>query len=232
MKEQDYELLSQYLDGELAGPEAQVVRERLLAEPQLRATFERLRSVNNRVAEAFNAPGVETVPAQVTALLDNAETRGNPGTQARRAGWGLAVAASLLAAAGLLLAPDWRQPAGEDPQLAELLEHTPSRGQGWDTLPDGRQVRPLLSFQNKTGGWCREYLVSDAGITWRGVACRSAGNWSTEVLAAAQRPGTGSEYRPASAGDSDEIASFISTHAADIAISLEQEASIIARQWQ
>ena len=241
MTEQDYELLSQYLDGELAAPEAQKLRQKLIAEPLLRASLERLQKVNNRVKHAFDVPGADTVPARVVTMVKNARTRGGRLSQAQRAGWGLAVAASLVAASGLLLVPDWHQQTGdslalsadEDALLTYEFEYSPSRADGWDTLSDGRQVRPLLSFANKQGGWCREYLMSVEGATWRGVACRSTqGRWTTEVLSAETLGGSSNEYRPAGTPNSEQITLFIDTHSADIALSLEEEADLIVRNWQ
>jgi hypothetical protein len=240
MTEQDYELLSQYLDGELAAPEAQKLRKRLIAEPVLRASLDRLQKVNNRVKGAFDVPGADTVPPRVVTMLKNARTHGGRLSRQHRAGWGLAVAASLVAASGLLFIPDWRQQTGdslavsanEDALLAHELEYSASRADGWDTLSDGRLVRPLLSFANKQGGWCREYLMSVEGTTWRGVACRTEGLWATEVLSAEELGGSINEYRPAGVANSDQITLFIDTHSADIALSQEQEADLIARNWQ
>lgn len=240
MTEQDYELLSQYLDGELAAPEAQELRKRLIAEPVLRASLDRLQKVNNRVKDAFDVPGADTVPPRVVTMLKNARTRGGRLSQQQRAGWGLAVAASLVAASGLLLMPDWHQQtgnslavsAGDDALLTYEFEYSPSRADGWDTLSDGRQVRPLLSFANKQGSWCREYLMSVEGTTWRGVACRTEGRWTTEVLSAEELGGSTNEYRPAGAVTSDQITLFINTHSADIALSLEEEADLIVRNWR
>jgi hypothetical protein len=245
MTEQDYELLSQYLDGELAAPAAQELRKRLIAEPVLRASLDSLQKVNNSVKDAFDVPGADTVPARVVTMVQNARTRGGRLSQAHRAGWGLAVAASLVAATGLLLMPelmpDWRQQAGDslavstgdDAFLTFELEYSPSRADGWNTLGDGRQVRPLLSFANTQGGWCREYIMmSLEGSTWRGVACRTEGQWTTEVLSIEELAGSTNEYRPAGVANSDQITRFIDTHSADIAISLEEEADLIVRNWQ
>jgi hypothetical protein len=241
MTEQDYELLSQYLDGELAAPAAQELRKRLIAEPVLRASLDRLQKVNNRVKDAFDVPGADTVPPRIVTMLKNARTRSGRLSQQQRAGWGLAVAASLVAASGLLFMPDWHQQigdslaisAGEDALLTYELEYSPSRADGWNTLSDGRQVRPLLSFANTQGGWCREYLMSSAeGTTWRGVACRTEGLWATEVLSAEEPGGSSNEYRPAGVTNSDQITRFINTHSADIALSLEEEADLIVRNWQ
>ena len=49
MTEQDYELLSQYIDDELVAETAQTMRKRLLAEPELRAKFERMKEINSSV---------------------------------------------------------------------------------------------------------------------------------------------------------------------------------------
>ena len=234
MTEQDYELLSQYLDGELTAAAAQALRQRLLAEPELRAAFEQLKKVDDHVKSAFDIPGVEAVPARITQMLEN--TGPSSVSQGRRAGWGLAVAASLIAATALLLTPEWGQQPTDQPiadsLLANVLEHSPSRSAGWDTLADGRQVRPVLSFADSRGGWCREYLVSGEQGTWRGVACRGAGSWTTEVLSADALAGSASEYRPAGATSADQINVFIDTHSADVALSLQAEADLIARKWQ
>lgn len=232
MKELDSELLSRYLDGELPASEAQALRKRLLAEPELRQQFDQLRKVDQAVKVAFSQPGIDAVPAQVAHMVENAPVRRSTG----RRQLGLAVAASLVAAAGLLLSNGWQQSQqqfpGSDAQLAELLETTPSRATQWDALPDGRQVRPLLSFRSNTGTWCREFLVADAGAASRGVACREAGNWQTVVLSPAQLPMSADDYRPAGAAQADDVAAFINHNAADIPLSPQQEAELISRRWQ
>jgi hypothetical protein len=237
MTEQDNELLSQYIDGELAADTAQTMRKRLLAEPELRANFERMKEINNSVRNAFDVPGADTVPASALKALKSAETRSSALPRGNRAGWGLAVAASLVAATGLLLTPDWNQQPGNTPTadtlLATALEQTPSRGEGWDTLADGRQIRSLLSFPDTRGGWCREYLMSGEGGTWRGLACRSnEGQWTSEVLNAEIIPGAANEYRPAGTSNTDDISAFIATHSSGIALSLQAETDLIARNWQ
>ena len=230
MKDQDYELLSQYLDAELPAAETSELRLRLMAEPQLRATYDRMRSINDDVRETFNAPGADAVPLRVAKLLQSDNSVVN-----RRAGWGFAVAASLLAATGLLMNPEWRQSADKpgDTVLNVALDTTPSRGAGWETLSDGRKLRPVLSFAHRDGSWCREYLLLQNSQSWRGVACRSQGQWTNGVLNASQAlQGAGTEYRPAGADDVDTISAYIATHAAGIALSREQEFEQIEANWQ
>ena len=225
MTDRDIELLSRFIDGELERAEAQALRQRLLAEPELRSQLDRMKAVNNRVVQAFQVEGADAVPASVAARLQP--------RKARRHTWGLAVAATVVAAAGLMLAPQWQQEqdGNGDPLLANVLEVSTSRADGWDSLADGRKVRPVLSFSNQEGNWCREYLLSADGRAFRGVACRSDGQWRTEVLSAVALDGPAGEYRPAGAADADSVASYIHTHAADIPLSLQQESDLIARNW-
>ena len=126
MKEQDYELLSQYLDGELRGSAAQALRERLMAEPPLRAELERLQMINNRISEAFDFPGADAVPNHISKLLEEPARQAAP---QRRKTWGFAVAASLVAATGLLMMPDQGDTPNpqvpSDQLIAHLLEQAP-----------------------------------------------------------------------------------------------------------
>lgn len=230
MKHQDYELLSQYLDAELPAAATSELRLRLMAEPELRATYDRMRGINDDVHKAFNAPGADAVPQRIVRLLQNDSSAVN-----RRAGWGFAVAASLLAATGLLMNPEWRQSADKpgDTILNAALDTTPSRGDGWDTLSDGRKLRPVLSFAHRDGSWCREYLLLQDSQSWRGVACRSQGQWNNRVLDASQViQGSSTGYRPAEADDVDAISAFIATNAAGIALSRKQESEQIEANWQ
>lgn len=230
MKEPDTELLSRYLDGELPADEAQALRRRLLADPELRAQYDRLRQLDQAVKQAFAQPGIDAVPAHVTRMVANAPVRRAVGRH-----WGLAVAASLVAAAGLLLSNGWQpslQQFAEDAQLAGLLEATPSRAADWDLLPDGREVRPVLSFRSNSGAWCREFLLADGGASSRGVACREGGVWHTVVLSPEPLSRSSDEYRPAGAAQADDVAAYINDNAADIPLSPQQEAELISRRWQ
>jgi hypothetical protein len=233
MTEQDDQLLSQFLDGELAKDDARAVRERLLAEPSLRARFNRMQAVTERVKSAFAAPEADAVPARVKHLLDAPDTDRAHLTAVRRAGWGLAVAASVLAVSGLLLQPGINQQSPEpDAHIAAVLEKSPSRAEGWDTLPGGERLRPVLSFQSTSGQWCREYLLQRQDSGWRGVACRDDRGWRTRVITEAAAPGLATDYRPAAAADSGSIATFIDNNAADIPLDAREEARLIADQWQ
>ena len=232
MTEQDLELLSQFIDGELPAAEARVLRERLLAEPGLRAQLERMKAIDARLRQAFGEAG--SVPPHISALLAASEAGDPPARPRHGRRWGFAIAASVLAAAVFLASPEWRQqqPAG-DTALARALESVPSSSDDWTALGDERLVRPMLSFQNRAGGWCREYLLQDGDGSWHGVACREGeSRWTTELLVPEAAAAATGDYRPAGAGDAGAIADFVDRHAADIPASASEEAGLIARGWQ
>ena len=190
MTEQDYELLSQYLDGELSANARQSLEQRLAAEPKLRASLQRLQALDDTLKSAFSDPAIERAPAGVVALLERRGAQVVTLPRKRATSWGFALAASLVVAVSALLIPRWQTdtaPPGTlaaDDQLARVLEQSPSSGERWETLADGREVRPVLSFQSRSGHWCREFLLAGNGAsravcvrpaTVRAVRCRNAG---------------------------------------------------------
>jgi hypothetical protein len=250
MTKQDEQLLSRYLDGELPAPEALHLQNRLDAEPRLQLSFERMQDLNETLKSTFNTPAARTVPTRVIRMLTRS---GVPSAEKqisatnvvafsgrqRKASWGFAIAASIMAASGLLFVQGTGQqlaapPSALDVQLAQALETSPSKAEGWDVLADGRQVRPVLSYARIGGGWCREYLLSAQGEHSHGIACkRDQGTWITETLdIQAQQAASPNEYRTAGAGDSDQISNFIESSAADIALSAQKEQQLISTGWR
>ena len=230
MNEQDYQLLSQYLDGELNEIAARQLEQRLQAEPLLQTTLNEMGRLDSRVKQAF--AGTDKAPEQVVAMVRPTSNVVAFPQRKQRPAWQYAVAASLVAAAGVLLAPQWQQDSPAGPTLASILETTPSMAEGWKTLADGIEVRPVLSFQSIDGNWCREYLLSASGEGQRGIACREAGQWNTRVAAPAPLPGSATEFRPAGAGDADAVANFLADNADGIALGSAQEQAVIEANWE
>lgn len=230
----DEQALSQFIDGELATEQAGEIRRRLLSEPALRARYEQMNAANDRLKQALDVPGADNVPEQVSQMLAAADT-GNTRqlSTIRRAGWGLAIAASIMATSGVLLNPLWQNHSdSRDAEIAGVLETSPSRATGWETLPGGDRLRPVLSFRSNAGQWCREYLLETSDNAWRGVACRDDRAWRTRVISEVGQPESAGEYRPAGATDSDSVAAFIDRHAADLPLSAREEAGIIDTEWR
>ncbi|MEH6516444.1 MAG: hypothetical protein V7742_07160 [Halioglobus sp.] len=235
MNNQDYELLSQYIDGELDATATAQLQHRLDQDVSLRQSLQAMQALNTRVHAAFL--NTDTVPGHIPDLLGKKQSNVVAFPQInRQSGWGFAIAASLLAASGLLMFQNGGQMAGSFPEqdalISSVLDQAPSRGEGWDTLEDGSDFRPVLSFQTVSGQWCREYLLHSEASTGRGVACHTDGEWMTAVFSSQSQPGTTTEYRPAGANDADAVAHFIADQAASVALSASEETQMIAKDWQ
>ncbi len=239
MTQHEDEILSRYLDGEMPAGERADLESRLAAEPALAARLRSLQAVDELIQAAAQGPGSGEAPAATRALLERRSAQVIPlrPTPVVRRAAGLAIAASVVAAAGLLLAPQWRQADDADlraQQVAEALETSPSSAEQWVALGDGARLRPVLSFATAGGEWCREYQLASNSQQWRGVACRAGDAvWHTEVLVAEAQLTAGSDsYQPAGADDVDAVSGYIASHAADIPLNADQEARLIARDWQ
>lgn len=231
MSERDLEQISQFIDGEMTEQDARAFRERLLAEPALRNEFDRVKAVNTRVGKAFSGAQYEAVPQHITAAVAGARTTAP--SHGRAFSWTQgAVAASVLAAAVLMVSPQFDENAQGEASLASVLETAPSRAVGWDVLSDGTEVRPLLSFRSTDGAYCREYLAVSGQDAQRGVACRRDSAWTVEITAPEVLPEASAQYRPANSHDVDAIASYVDSHADGDAMSLSEEAGLIGRSWQ
>lgn len=229
MNEQDYQQLSQYLDGELDVFTTRQLEQRLQQEPELAATLAQLQGQDAAIRSALNTTA--EAPATVRAMLEPASNVVALPQRKARPTWQYAVAASLIAAAGLAISPAWQQAPSADQMLANVLETSPSMASGWQTLDNGDQVRPVLSFKDKAGNWCREFLITEAGEASRGVSCRAAGEWQTQVLAATEIPGDAGQFRPAGAADANPVANFLAEQADSIPLSASEEASLIENHW-
>ena len=122
-------------------------------------------------------------------------------------------------------------PMSMDPQLAGALERSPSRASGWETLGNDRVFRGVLTFPAADGRWCREFLLAQNESQWRGVACRDSGEWVNQVVGSEVFLEQETQYRPAGAGDSEQVARFIDETATDVALGPQQEAALIASGW-
>jgi hypothetical protein len=245
MNEQDITLLSQYMDGELPADERARLDERLADDAALRSGLERLEELNRQVRSLCSVG--DSVPGAVSELLSGAtpapaktgEVLRFPGsarpTREGRLRWPLALAASVVAAigAGILIetgGPSQAMLPGNDAVVSAALDQHLS-GDGWVALADGRELQPVLTFPNREGGWCREYLLRGGDNDWRAVACRDEGRWVTQAAGLESFIDPDQGYRPAGSGDAAPVAVFISDHAADIALDRDAEAALIA-EWR
>jgi hypothetical protein len=106
-------------------------------------------------------------------------------------------------------------------------------------LSDGLTFTPVMTFERKGGGYCRQYsLENNAGSQVAGVGCRnSAGDWTVEV----QSEITGSANARNQNANKVEVAGATTSPVVDKAvdklikgdvIAKEAEAQLLAGNWQ
>ena len=229
----DDHLLSMYVDNELDVKRTIALVSRLRNEPALRARLEVMEANDRRVRKLF-AESDNQVPKHLAPMVaaENVSVLVAPRRWQRWAS--VAVAASFAIAMALVVDVNQTNvfnPMSMDPQLASALEHSPSRATGWDILDDDRQFRSVLTFPAADGRWCREFLLSQSESHWRGVACRDSGEWVNQVVGSEVFLEQETQYRPAGAGDSEQVARFIDETATDVALGPQQEATLITSGW-
>ena len=229
----DDHLLSMYVDNELDAERTIALIGRLRSEPALRTRLSAMETNDSFIKKAYTQP--ETAVPEHLAPMVAATNVTILGTARRWQRWAsVAVAASFATAVALVVSvnqSDVFNPMAMDAQLAQALEQSPSRAQGWDALGDDRQFRSVLTFPAADGRWCREFLLAQSESHWRAVACRDNGEWVNQVVGSEVFLEQETQYRPAGAGDSEQVARFIDETATDVALGPQQEAALISSGW-
>ena len=228
----DDHLLSMYLDNERDAERTISLVTRLRSDASLRARLTAMEANDAALRTLFEAK--TSIPDHLGPLLkaDNVTIMPSVGSWTRRTG--IAVAAGfavVVALMGSLNEVDVFNPMTMDPQLASALEHSPSQALGWERLENGRDFRSVLTFPAADGRWCREFLLAQDESHWRGVACRDNGKWENQVVGSEVFLEQETQYRPAGAEDSEQVARFIDETAADVALGPQQEAALISSGW-
>lgn len=221
--------LSAYLDGELPHDQADRLTERLAAEPALARRLEAMRSADHATRQLFATLDDIPMPKAVLELLQQqapgAAKSNVVAFPVRVARLFIQVPVAIAAGAALLagfLVHDLLQSdatiggdltsvvAGDvaaGSELFKLLETGISTES--QALAGGLRGQLLLTFQDRSGDYCRQLQLSSERRSVQALACRRAGGWQVEML----------DFEPASPPDGQyQQASRQSTVAVDAAI--------------
>lgn len=124
--------------------------------------------------------------------------------------------------------------------LAVALERTPSRAQAPVALRAGHEfeLRPMLTFAARGGGFCRQYTLSGHGLRFEGLACRNPdGSWRVPALLTAQgptetKPDSAGGVRPAANPDHPQIEAAVDQLIDGDALGADNEAQLISKGWK
>lgn len=229
------ELLSAWLDDELAPAERERVAAAIAAQPALAARLEQLRLANELTRRHAGAIDARPLPAALLHLLENAE---QPAAlphnvtvlhghkwQARPVA--VAMAAVLVLAVGIAFNGLQRDATPGVPDLqAALLEQVPS---GSSIAAGELQLTPRFSFRNSEGNWCRLYHVAGAVGSTDNIACRMGAGWELQASLAAVTADD-SEYRPAT-GAGSELDTVLDTLMRGAPLSAAEERAVLQQGW-
>jgi hypothetical protein len=238
MNNTDDELLSQHIDGELSELESAAILKRLKQEPELAKRLDSLSRVDRMLKDTYANTNID-LPEHLIDMLQAEHTNVVPLRGNHRPVWLTAVAASILVAVGFLVGQQWRHEQSlplllpSAVAVSGILESHPSSLDNWINLEAGLQLRPVLSFVEKSGTYCREYELAGNGQGWRGVACRVQGQWQTQLLVNVEdTTASTDQYRTAGALNAEIINSFVKQRIQDIPMGAEEEAAHISGGWR
>jgi len=234
------------VDGQLAPAEVPGLVQELARDPSLVTELQAYLALSrSRLASVFAAKSDEPVPAWLTDSVMRGDAAAErqpvprPGFGARRLlrwlrgsyrvpAWSLAAAPAALVVLAVLaggLALNAKVSGPMDASLAAALEGTAS---GKDAAV--ATVRPVLTFNSKTAGWCRQMEVRHATRqVSHALACRSEdGRWS---VVSSTPPGPAG-FVPAGADRRKALDDLATSMMRGEPLSAEQESALIARRWQ
>ncbi|MEM9494535.1 MAG: hypothetical protein AAGA09_00920 [Pseudomonadota bacterium] len=256
----DDDVLSTYLDGELAEADMLAVEKAVAADPAVRARLDRLRRVDAALGAALRLDTIST-PDRVKDMLRAPASAGRANEDANsvpvrggdvvrfptffrmRTALPMAAAASLALVAGYvagLMQPSSPPAPGfaiagvvnDAHPLFSALETTPSGETVAVKGAVGEIVRLLLTYRTNEGALCREFDIGDAERSLRSVACRGADAWEIKIAAAAGGITSAQAYETASAGDVSFIADYVDATMDGDPFDAEDEKAAIRAEWR
>jgi len=258
----DDDMLSAWLDDALDEARRRTVQDALHEQPEMQQRLGRLVLNERRVREHFSAMTRDNPPPEsMLALLDTSASDARAPASSREPEprswhlvlneWVLSVlprpalaagAMSVMLAIGVLLGwqADTDSPGVGLPSAAidaghewfALLESTAS-GEVL-SLGNGQTGQVALTWRDKSGSWCRQFEVRDAGLATASaaIACRQQGHWRVDLAQRLHLPETGAEYyQAASNRDLSAIDTFINNGIDGNALVGPAELDLIQNHW-
>lgn len=242
----DDELLSAYIDGELADDETERLTARLAAEPGLAGRLEALRSSDEATRRLYEQLDERPLPDAVLELLEEPENDAADNVvpmplQAERRWFAppVALAASVALVAGVLAgnyffggpgpAPLYAGAVNADGDLHRLLESEISARPV--ELDESGTGRVLLTFESTEGTYCRQFRLDREAESVQGLACRRGDAWHLDTVS--YGPATGAGYQTATGTVAPAVAAAVAAQIGEAdPLDAEAELDIISEGWK
>ncbi len=246
------EQLSAFLDAELPEAEMEAIREQLILDEDIANRLAELAMVDEVVAAAYATIDSRPLPDSVTELLaddtqiveEKLSVKENPVKE--KSGTAkviafpvlqtfqnvlqknMAIAASVVMVLGLAAIQLLHETNtnGNWQEVAKILDTTPS---GVQITTHGVEIKPRLTFANKQGEYCRQFIMANEKSTTENIACRKQDQWKIAVSVTIDKTQETNTYQTASGGSL--LDSAIEEMADGDFFDAQSEAQIMERQW-
>lgn len=204
------EKLSAFLDAELPEAEMEAVREQLIDDESLANRMAELAMVDELVAMSYATIDTRPIPESIKNLLAEDAPKDESKTAKiiafpvlKKIQQSLqqhaAIAAGVALVIGFGISQSLHKTTDNDWQeVASILETAPS---GVEQLSlSGAQIKPRLTFTNKAGDYCRQFVMSNKNNTSENIACRKDNQWQLAASVYIEKVQQAGTYQTASGG--------------------------------
>lgn len=184
MKQEDFDLLSQYVDGELDTEKNVQVKQRLLSEPDFNKQYREIMSLEQNVRGVMPDFKDEPMSAELSALLAPEAEKSRSVVAANSSGWRhyLSLAASVIFVAVLGV---YFINSGEQHQTGLQIQHdlfsSLQSNESWAS-DNGMELVIVESYLDQSNTLCREYFAKDMEHSEHGISCFVDGQWNKQVF--------------------------------------------------
>jgi len=240
MNEQDFLLLSAYIDGELDKDQTEILEQRQEDEPTLKLMLDQLRSNDQLLRVAAHSIDEEPMPENLQVLLSNNNESSkqdsllklpNARAATRSLKWFAAIAASITLVLGIVIGQFQHEDhfeqlvaAGTFQPTEILVEILDEVGSGSSSKLGELHVAQNLSFLREDEVFCRHYAIQDEQAALDAIACFIDGKWHNTVLAPGRlMPSNRDTYQPASATTDTVISNYIQERIQGVPLTQSEE---------
>jgi hypothetical protein len=244
------EMIMAFADGELAGPEAEAVREAIESSSTLRDQFDAYQQSRMVLAAGFDGLLERPVPEYMTQLVLEQAAPGGAvvsldAARARKGRlFGFDVLSQAAAAAVLLGAAalggyqfGQNEPAAEGLVLAGALPKDSPISAALSSTPAGASVDigearflAIATYEVAGGQICCEFELNREGPGAVGLACQVEGGWQVEVAALNAAGSATGQFMPASADAFELIGAALDAKGTYEAVDPAEEACVLGSQ--
>ncbi len=220
MKNDIDQLISAYIDGELASDEAVELEKNMIENPNIRDAYTSMLNGDALLVSACSLLN-EQVSLDTSYEAINASreaTLGKTPVMYTFSG----IAASILITAGVLTFHLFNL-TERPPSTQDLIAKSLS-GDAW--LDEHKRYNHVLSFKAKSGHYCKFLTRSNSELSEEIILCHEKGTWVTRALERKVSPKAEALYLPAGGSSRGMVHTFISKNMGEGLLSNDEELSL------